>query len=195
MFKPELWQSHDEYRTIVKTYGRRLSRNPQYAFKSYEKECRKLLGLDLDAISDFVPGFYSAAGRPAKNQAQILRSLILFVLLCNRTSARTSLTAWVTQTLPRSIALTVLAGCTSPDQLPPLGTPARDNPEAALQKLFFLPCRAPFHAAWIYRPQQPHCIRRWYCCPFPRIPLWAPSSFLPALLLFPWHLWAPLFRP
>ena len=122
MFKPELWQRHDEYRTIVKTYGKRLSRNPKYAFKSYEKECRKLLGLNLDSIADFIPGFYSAAGRPAKNQAQILRSLILFVLLFNRTSARTSLTVWVRETLPGSIALTVLVGCTSPDQLPPLGS-------------------------------------------------------------------------
>ena len=26
MFKPELWQSHDEYRTIVNLYGHRLSR-------------------------------------------------------------------------------------------------------------------------------------------------------------------------
>lgn len=122
MFKPELWQSHDEYRTIVKTYGKRLSRNPKYGFKSYEKECRKLLSLNLDAIADFIPGFYSAAGRPAKNQAQILRSLILFVLLFNRTSARISLTVWVRETLPGSIAFTVLVGCTSPNQLPPLGS-------------------------------------------------------------------------
>ena len=27
MFKPELWQSHDEYRTIITTIGRRLSHN------------------------------------------------------------------------------------------------------------------------------------------------------------------------
>ena len=122
MFKPELWQNHDEYRTIVRTYGKRLFRNPKYSFKYYEKEFRKLLGLNLDAIADFIPGFYSAAGRPAKNQAQILRSLILFVLLFNRTSARTSLTVWVRETLPESISLTVLVGCTSPDQLPPLGS-------------------------------------------------------------------------
>ena len=35
----------------------------------------------------------AAGGRPAKNQAQILRSLILFTLLFNRTPAKTSLTA------------------------------------------------------------------------------------------------------
>ena len=105
MFKPELWQSHDEYRTIVRTYGRRLSRNPKYGFKSYEKERRKLLVLNLDSIADFIPSFYSAAGHPTKNQAQILRSLILFVLLFNRTSARTSLTVWVRTPFPAPLHL------------------------------------------------------------------------------------------
>lgn len=39
MFKPKLWQSHDKYRTIVTTIGRRLSRNnSKYSFASYEEE-------------------------------------------------------------------------------------------------------------------------------------------------------------
>ena len=123
MFKPELWQSHDEYRTIVNTYGRRLSRNnPKYSFDLYEKERQKLLNLNLDDLLDYIPQFYSDGGRPAKNQAQILRSLILFVLLFNQTPARTSLTLWVTQTLPNSISLIVLIGCTCADELPPLGS-------------------------------------------------------------------------
>lgn len=123
MFKPDLWQSHDEYRTIVNTYGRRLSRNnPKYSFDLYEKERQKLLNLNLDALLDYIPQFYSDGGRPAKNQAQILRSLILFVLLFNQTPARTSLTLWVTQTLPNSVSLTVLTGCTCADELPPLGS-------------------------------------------------------------------------
>ena len=84
MFKPESWQSHNEYRTLVNTYGRRLSRNyPKYAFDLYDKECQKLLNLNLDLIVDYIAKFYSAGGRPAKNQAQILRSLILFTLLFN----------------------------------------------------------------------------------------------------------------
>ncbi len=46
MFKPELWQSHDEYRTIVTTVCRRLSRNsPKYSFGVYEEEHQKLLNL------------------------------------------------------------------------------------------------------------------------------------------------------
>ena len=123
MFKPELWQSHDEYRTIITTIGRRLSRNnPKYSFNEYDAERQKLLNLNLDPLLDYIPGFYSQSGRPAKHQAQILRSLILFVLLFNKTKARTSLTLWVREVLPKSISLTVLTGCPCPDDLPPLGS-------------------------------------------------------------------------
>ena len=123
MFKPELWQSHNEYRTIVTKIGRRLSRNnPKYSFDSYEEERQKLINLNLDPVVQFIKDFYSADGRPAKHQAQILRSLILFVLLFNKTKAHTSLTLWVREVLPKSIALTVLIGCTSIEELPPLAS-------------------------------------------------------------------------
>ena len=96
MFKPELWQDHNEYRTIVNTFGRRLSRNnPKYSFSNYDVERQKLLSLNLDSLTEYISGFYSNGGRPAKPQAQIIRSLILFVLLFNKTKARTSLTLWV----------------------------------------------------------------------------------------------------
>lgn len=109
MFKSESWQSHDEYRTIVDTYGHRLSRNnPRYHFDLYYKEQQKLLSLNLDTVRDYIAGYYSNTGRPAKNQAQILRSLILFVLLFNKTPAKTSLTAWVCKVLPDSVSLAVL---------------------------------------------------------------------------------------
>ena len=93
MFKPESWQSHDEYRTIVSKFGRRLSRNnPKYSFSDYDIERDKLLNLNLDPLLEYIPQFYSQGGRPAGHQAQILRSLILFVLLFNKTKARTNLT-------------------------------------------------------------------------------------------------------
>ena len=123
MFKPESWQSHDEYRTMVNTLARRLSRNnPLYHFDLYSKELRKLLALNLDPVRDYIAQFYSSTGRPAKNQAQILRSLILFVLLFNKTPARTSLTSWVRDVLPNSISLAVLCGVSSLSELPPLGS-------------------------------------------------------------------------
>ncbi len=123
MFKPGLWQSHNEYRALVTQVGRRLSRNnSEYPFGSYEEECEKLLNLNLDLIIDYITGFYSKGGRPAKHQAQILRSLILFVLLFNKTKARVSLTSWVRDVLPKSIPLTILVGCASIEELPPLGS-------------------------------------------------------------------------
>lgn len=123
MFKHDSWQSHDEYRTIVTTFGRRLSRNnSQYHFDLYSKEFQKLLNLNLDPIRDYISHYFSTVGRPAKNQAQILRSLILFVLLFNKTPARTSLTSWVRDVLPNSISLAVLCGFPSTNHLPPLGS-------------------------------------------------------------------------
>lgn len=123
MFKLELWQSHNEYRTLVHTFGRRLSRNnPKYAFDSYSEESQKLLNLNLDLIIDYIQPFYSQDGRPAKNQAQLLRSMILFVLLFNKTKAKTSLTLWVRDVLPSSPSLMVLIGCSSKEDLPPLGS-------------------------------------------------------------------------
>ena len=60
MFKPELWQSHNEYRTIVTKIGRRLSRNnPKYSFDSYEEERQKLINLNLDPLVQFIKDFYS----------------------------------------------------------------------------------------------------------------------------------------
>lgn len=50
-----------------------------------------LFNLNLDLLAKFIPVF-SHSGRPAKHQAQLLRFLILFVLLINRTKARSNLT-------------------------------------------------------------------------------------------------------
>ncbi len=123
MFKPEQWQSHDEYRTLVTKTGRRLSRNnPKYSFDSYDDERLKLLNLNPDPLLEYIAGFYPAGGRPAKHQAQILCSLILFVLLFNKTRAGTSLTSWVRDVLPNSISLAVLIGCASVEELPTLGS-------------------------------------------------------------------------
>ena len=123
MFKPELWQSHNEYRTIVNSLGKKLSRNnPRYQFDTYSRERQKLLSLNLDPLTDYLPPVDSPAGPPAKNQAQILRSLILFTLLFNRTNAKTSLTASVRDVLPRSISLACICGFPSLEDLPPLGS-------------------------------------------------------------------------
>lgn len=113
MFKPELWQSHDEHRTIVYTYRRRISCNPKYAFDLYDKERQNLLNLNLDPNVE-IAKFYSAGGRPAKNQAQILRSLILFTLLFNKPHAKTRLILWVNGVLPNTVSLVSSSGNSCP---------------------------------------------------------------------------------
>ena len=123
MFIPNVsWQCHDEYRTNVKKMMKKLSRNPKYQTREFEAEMEKLLNLNLDSVGLYVSAFYSPFGRPAIHQAQILRSMILFAFLFDRTDARTSLTVWVKDVLPQSITLTTLVGCSSFDELPPLGS-------------------------------------------------------------------------
>lgn len=68
MFKPELWQSHDGYETIVNAYGRRLfHNNSKYAFDLCDKESKKLLNFNLDAVME-IPRFYSDSGRLVKTR-------------------------------------------------------------------------------------------------------------------------------
>lgn len=84
------------------------------------KPWQKLRLFDTDKAMEFLLPFYSSTGRPAKNQPQILRSFILFFLLCSEGLAKLSLTLWVDR-LRGDRVLAALIGCT-PDSLPPLGS-------------------------------------------------------------------------
>ncbi len=84
------------------------------------KPWQKLRLFDTDKAMEFLLPFYSSTGRPAKNQPQILRSFILFFLLCSEGLAKLSLTLWVDR-LSGDRVLAALIGCT-PDSLPPLGS-------------------------------------------------------------------------
>lgn len=123
MFNPDTWQTHAEYHINFKNAKAKFSSLEREQLRNlYPAERKKLMSLDLDPAGEYAAQFYSTAGRPAINQAQILRSLILFTLLLNRTDARLSLTAWVRDVLPGNIVLAVLTGCPSTDSLPPLGS-------------------------------------------------------------------------
>lgn len=123
MFNTQSWQSQNEYRTLLDTTWKRLSRNrSKYETDLYNSAKQKIQNLNLDPIRDYLQKFYSNTGRPAIHQDVILRSLLLFVLLFNQTAAGTSLTAWVNTVLPASPALQVIIGCWSSDDLPPLGS-------------------------------------------------------------------------
>ena len=123
MFNSFSWQSHDEYHINFKNCMAKFSSDMRLLlWNSYSRERYKLMSLNLDPVGEYLSQFYSATGRPAQHQAQILRSIILFAFLFNRTDARLSLTVWVRDVLPSNPVLTALAGCRCAGDLPPLGS-------------------------------------------------------------------------
>lgn len=122
MFKPVSWQSHAEYRTNFKNLKAKMDSSGRLDLCDYMGIRTKLLSLNLDSVGEYVERYYSLAGRPAINQAQILRSFILFAFLLNVTPARLSLTKWVREVLPGSDAFIALIGCSCKEDLPPLGS-------------------------------------------------------------------------
>lgn len=123
MFNSDSWQSHTEYHINFKNLKARFpSHLRSQLWDRYPKEREKLMALDLDSVGEYLAQFYSATGRPAKNQAQILRSFILFAFLFNRSDAEFSLTSWVGEVLPNDPVLIALIGCSSSQQLPAIGS-------------------------------------------------------------------------
>lgn len=120
MFRTDSWQSHDDYRRLVNHSWDKYKSGG--GTQPYEIQKQKLLNLNLDPVGEYLSGLYSHRGAPAKNQAQILRSLVLFVMLFNMTAAKCSLTLWVRDVLPASGVLVTLVGCESAETLPPLGS-------------------------------------------------------------------------
>lgn len=109
MFNSFSWQSHDEYHINFKNCMTKFSSDMRaLLWNNYSREGHKLMSLNLDPVGEYLSQLYSATGRPARHQAQILRSLILFAFLFNRTDARLSLTVWVREVLPSNPVLTAL---------------------------------------------------------------------------------------
>lgn len=110
------WQSHQEYLFFLHETKVHLDSSQRTRLRlEFGTVREKLRLLDLDPVMEYLSDFYSHTGRPAKNQVQIIRSLVLMLLL-----KFTSLTAWVTKLQADSL-LALLIGCT-PDSLPPLGS-------------------------------------------------------------------------
>ena len=110
------WQSHQEYLNFLHETKVHLDSSQRTRLQLAFGPVRdKLRLLDLDPVMGYLSAFYPPVGRPAKNQVQIIRSLILMAL-----QGFTSLTAWVVELTTDSL-LAALIGCT-PDSLPPLGS-------------------------------------------------------------------------
>lgn len=123
MFNPDSWQSHAEYHINFKHFKAKFSSHLRvFLWDRYAKERQMLMSLNLDPVGEYLSQYFSNFGRPAKNQAQLLRSFLLFALLFNRTDAKLSLTAWVKDVLPNDPVLFALIGCPTLDSLPPLGS-------------------------------------------------------------------------
>lgn len=100
------WQSHQEYLNFLHETKVHLdSYQRTRLLLEFGPVREKLRLLDLDPVMEYLYTFYSPVGRPAKNQTQIIRSLILMVML-----GFTSLTAWILKLKADSL-LAVLTGC------------------------------------------------------------------------------------
>ncbi len=110
------WQSHQEYLNFLHETKIHLDSSQRTRLHlEFQAVREKLRLLNLDPVMEYISSFYSHTGRPAKNQTQIIRSLVLMLML-----GFTSLTAWVEKLRTDSL-LAALAGSASPS-LPPLGS-------------------------------------------------------------------------
>lgn len=115
------WQSTHDYKyflTESKVHFDSSEKNRLHT--ELWKAWQKLQLFDTDKAMEFLLPFFSATGRPAKNQPQILRSFVLFFLLCSEGLTKPSLSLWVDR-LRNDRVLATLIGCTL-DSLPPLGS-------------------------------------------------------------------------
>ena len=98
------WQSHQEYLNFLHETKIHFD-SSQHArlHLEFEPVMEKLCLLDLDLVMEYLSGFYSYTGRPAKNQGQIIRSFILMTML-----SYTSLTAWIKKFKADSLLATLI---------------------------------------------------------------------------------------
>ena len=114
------WQSHQEYKAFLHEAKVHFDGSQRIRLSSELAPAReKLRLLNLDPVMEYLRPLYPPFGRPAQNQPQLLRSVILFLLLLKDGLAST-LTKWV-EKLEHDPVLAALTGCTL-DSLPPLGS-------------------------------------------------------------------------
>ena len=85
------WQSHQEYLHFLHEAKIHFDSSQRTRLTSEFASAReKLRILDLDPVMEHLAPFYSSTGRPALNQVQLIRSLVLMLHL-----GITSLSAWI----------------------------------------------------------------------------------------------------
>ncbi len=110
------WQTHQEYCKFLHEAKVHFDNSQRIRLTGEFATAReKLRLLNLDPVMELLEPYYPPHGRPAVNQPQILRSLVLML-----DQGFTSITKWV-EKLDSDSLLVFLIGCT-PDSLPPLGS-------------------------------------------------------------------------
>ena len=109
------WTSHVSYQNFISNSVSSFDAYKLKRFTYFSNSMEKLTSMNLDPLSDFLAPYYSSFGRPAINQPEIFRSIILML-----DQQYTSLTAWV-ELLKSDDLFALLIGC-SQDSLPPLGS-------------------------------------------------------------------------
>lgn len=121
MFDELTWQSHQEYLNFLHESKISLTPSERSYFRStFGTFQTKLKMLNLDSSAEYLKRLYPAGGRPARYQAQILRSMILHCLMISSGLASLSLTKWVSRTRSDKF-IAMLIGCTN-EEAPGLGS-------------------------------------------------------------------------
>ena len=112
----KIWQSHQDYIHFLHEAKIHFDSSQRTRLtREFAAAREKLRLLNLDPVMALLEPYYPPLGRPAINQPQILRSLILML-----DQGFTGITAWV-EKLSSDSLLAFLIGCT-PHTLPPLGS-------------------------------------------------------------------------
>ena len=114
------WQSHQQYLNSLHRFKTRLDSSGRIRCRSLKPIRDRLISLNLDSAGAFLSKLYPPIGRPAIHQAQIIRSFVLFFLLCHDGLVPLSLTRWV-EIIKEDELYSTLIGC-SLDSSQPLGS-------------------------------------------------------------------------
>ena len=114
------WQSHQQHLKFLHHFKTRLDSSGRIRWRSLKPIRDRLKSLNLDTAGAFLRKLYPPIGRPAIHQAQIIRSFVLFFLLCHDGLVPLSLTRWV-EIIKEDELYSTLIGC-SLGSSPPLGS-------------------------------------------------------------------------
>ncbi|SDG56098.1 hypothetical protein [Desulfosporosinus hippei] len=73
------WRKHGEYQTWLKSKLISLMPEHEAQIRYYGSVVEKVYVLNLDPLKDVIVPLYSSIGRPAQNQPELFRALVVMV--------------------------------------------------------------------------------------------------------------------